>query len=354
MRRNAPVVSVNRRAQQYNVQCREEGFQPIDGDVFREIGPIWMDLHDHGHVKITNGAAQLIHDTFHASRIKAYWEEQSAITSSHEVDWEVLRKANSERSVAQHVFTVKRVSGYIGVRKWLYRWKQGPSASCLLCGVEQEDMSHVYRCQDVRFDDTWAQEVAKISSWVETSTNFALLSEFIRLFLMAYRETGPPDEPPGELVPDFQQLWRAQWDISDNSLLNGFLSIRWRDVVDGMTGNIRSITWLSRLTIKLYEFGGVLWGKRNGLVNQAPGSRLQLAKQAVASEEARGSEGQARVEALLQEGAVPSDNSSLRYIQMWLVSIQVARTMTLSQEERERSGRQIMYDWLRGGGSRRR
>jgi len=314
---------------------------------------MWMDLQDQGRIKITNGAAQLIHDTFHASRIKAYWEEKSAISSLNAVDWEVLSKANSGRSVAQHMFTVKRVSGYIGVRKWLYRWKQGPSASCLLCGAEQEDMSHVYKCPDERVDETWALEVAKISSWVETSTNSALLSEFIRLLLMAYRATGPPDEPPGEFVPAFQQLWREQWDMGDNSLLNGFLSLRWRGVVEGMTGTIRSTTWLSKLTIQLYEFGGVLWGKRNELVNQEPGSRIQLAQQAVALEVARGSEGQARVEALLQEGSVPTDNSSLGYMQMWLVSIQVARATILSQEERERSSRQIMHNWLRGGGSRR-
>jgi hypothetical protein len=212
----------------------------------------------------------------------------------------------------------------------------------------------VYRCPDVRFDEIWELEVAKILAWVEATTDCYLLSEFIRLILMAYRETGPPEDPPGDLPPDYQQLWQEQWDMGENSLLNGFLSTRWRDAVDGMTRSIRSSTWLSRFIIKLYDFGGALWGKRNELVNQANGSRLQVAQQAVAAEVARGSEGQARVEALLQEGAVPVDNSSLRYIQMWLVSIQVARTMTLSQEERERSGRQIMYNWLRGGDSRRR
>jgi len=57
------------------MQCAEKmGSQPIDGDVFGEIWPISLDLQDQGRVKVTNGAAKLIHDTFHALRIKAYWE----------------------------------------------------------------------------------------------------------------------------------------------------------------------------------------------------------------------------------------------------------------------------------------
>jgi hypothetical protein len=120
---------------------------------------------------------------------------------------------------------------------------------------------------DNRFDELWELEVAKISSWVEASTKSDLLSEFIRLLLIAYRETGPPDEPPGDLSPVLQQLWKQQWDLGENSLLNGFLSTRWREVVEGTTGSIRGTKWLSRLTIKLYEFGGVLWGKRNDWVS---------------------------------------------------------------------------------------
>jgi hypothetical protein len=323
-----------------------------DGDIFGEIGPVWINLPAQGRVKIINDIVHTTHDLFHAAVLRAYWEDKGRINPEQEVDWAVLRKANSQRSVAQHLFSIKRVSGYIGVRKWLSRWKQSAAESCLLCGAAREDISHVYRCEDERFDDLWALEVGKISAWVEDSTQSFRLAEFIRQLLMAYRETGPPEEP-GDLTQELQQLWRDQLSIGEDGLLNGFLTKRWREVVEGNTGRVHTTTWLARFMIKVYDLGGIIWGKRNEWVNQAAGSRLQIAQQEVVTEVGRGSEGNARVEALLQEGSIPGPNSTLPYIQMWLTSIQVARAVILSQEDRDRRSRQIMYQWLRGGQSRR-
>jgi hypothetical protein len=64
-----------------------------------------------------------IHDLFHAAKIRKHWEQQGHL-NTQEVDWEVVHKANAGRTVAQHLFDVKRISGYLGVGKWLVRWKQ--------------------------------------------------------------------------------------------------------------------------------------------------------------------------------------------------------------------------------------
>ena len=170
---------------------------------------------------------------------------------------------------------------------------------------------------------------------------------------MAYRETGPP-EIPDELTPELQALWQEQIDLGEDAILNGFLAKRWRVTVDGYTGKIKPHTWLIRLTKHIYEMGGSVWGKRNMLAGQAEGSTLHMCIQAVADEVNRGPEGNSRVEELMQEGARPLDTSSLHYIRTWLASVQVARAVLFSQEDRERRGREIMYQWLRGGNSRRR
>ena len=116
----------------------------------------------------------------------------------------------SSRSVAQHIFDVKRVSGYLGVGKWMFRWRKRQSSSCLLCGGPDEDISHVYRCPDPGIQLLWCAETAKISLWVGDTTQSYRLSEFLKLILMAYRETGPPDEPIG-LSLTLQLLWWDQW-----------------------------------------------------------------------------------------------------------------------------------------------
>ena len=89
-------------------------------------------------------------------------------------------------------------------------------------------------------------------------------------------------------------------------------------------------------------------------MHQAEGGTRQIGLQAVVEEVTRGSEGNARVEELLHDGARPLDTSTLEYIQMWLTSVQVARAVNLPQEDRDRRGRQIMFQWLARGNSRRR
>ncbi len=143
-------------------------------------------------------------------------------------------------------------------------------------------------------------------------------------------------------------------DIGEDSLLNGFLSTKWRDMVNGMTGKSKSSTWLTRLTTKIYELGGAVWGKRNALTGLADGSDYSISLQEVMVEVERGSVGNQRVAELLQEGSRPTDTSPLHYIRMWLASVKVARAVHLPQEDRESRGREIMYRWLRGGNERRR
>lgn len=345
-------VIVDGWAQHHNITCREEGLSAIDGDVFGEVGPIWVNTMDQGRVKITRDILHSAHEAIHSTILKAHWMDHNKATMEPEVDWKVLCKANSMRSRAQHLFTVKRVSGYLGVAKWLHRWKQSQTPECLICGAAMEDITHVYRCPDARMEETWHQEMEKICKWMEDSTDSDRLSEFLRKLLLAYRSTGPP-EVPADLDPELQQVWADQLAIGADGLLNGFLTIRWRVVMEGGTGRCSTITWLARLTVKLYEMGGALWGRRNAIISNADGGRLFIAQQAVAAEVIRGDEGNTRVMALLQEGARPGAHSSLDYLQVWLTGVQVARAAVLPTEDRDRRGREIMYRWLRSGGSRR-
>jgi len=344
-------VRVDAEAQNYNMRCREEGHSPSDGDVFGEIGPIWIDLSCQGRVKVVHDIVHITHDLFHADLLKEYWKQHSQVNSDQAIDWEVLKKANSQRTIAQHIFHVKQVSGYIGVGKWMHRWRYRESPACLLCGAEVEDMSHVFTCSDDRYNAIWESEIGKIEGWVVDSTQSSRLSEFIRSLLWAYRSTGPPDAPL-DLSSEFTELWEDQIAIGDFSLLNGFCSKKWRDILTGSTGRCTTTTWLARLTSKIYDMCGYIWGKRNEWVNQSEGGRLQEAWLEVENEIQQGAGGNSRLQALLQDGSRPVETSSLGYIQMWLASVKVARLESVSQEERESYSRRIMFQWLRSGNRR--
>jgi len=318
-------------------------------------GYFWGDRSSLGqHIRPGEGQDILhsAHDVIHSSLLKAYWTDRTKATLEPEVDWVELDKANKLRSRAQHLFTVKRVSGYLGVAKWLHRWKQSQSSACLICGSTLEAISHVYRCPDARMDEIWQQEMEKICQWVVDSTDSHRISDFIRKLLLAYRSTGPP-QVPEDLDMDLHQLWEDQSAVGSDGLINGFLSVRWREVMEGITGRCSITTWLARLTVHLYDMGGAVWGRRNAIIANADGGRLFTIQQEVAAEVTRGDEGNSRVMALMQEGSRPRDNSSLEYLQMWLTEVQVALAAILPSEDRDRRGRETMYRWLRSGGTRR-
>jgi len=346
-------VYVDGQAQQFNGECRAEGMVPRDGDIFGEVGPLWINLpHQGRRVKVTQDIVHTTHDLFHAASLQSYLEEKRINQAPAAVDWELVQKANLMRSVGQHMFTVKTVSGYLGVAKWMYRWNQAPSQGCSLCGAELEDISHVYRCRDPRIQGFWSNARDTLTQWVEDSTQSTRLAQFLRQLLGAYRETGPPSIPE-DIDPALGQIWMDQLDIGENSMLNGFLSKRWRELVAGSTTVVGASTWLARLICKLYEFVGALWGNRNTLMSTAEGSRSHLVRQAVNLEIDRGPEANPRLGNLFHDESRPGPTSSLEYNKMWLTSVQVARAVGLPQDERDRQGRRIMYQWLRGGYSSR-
>lgn len=106
------------------------------------------------------------------------------------------------------------------------------SSTCLLCGAPDEDISHVYRCPDPGIHLLWGVETAKISKWVADTTQSYRLSEFLKLL---------------------QMLWRDQWALGQDAMLNVFLSIRWRETVEGLTGRMSAMTWTRRVLIQIYE-----------------------------------------------------------------------------------------------------
>lgn len=78
-------VGVDAVAQQYNGQVRAEGIRPLDGVIFGEIGPLWINTPDKGRVKITTDLVNVTHDLFHATMIRQYWMEHDLVASTAEV-----------------------------------------------------------------------------------------------------------------------------------------------------------------------------------------------------------------------------------------------------------------------------
>jgi hypothetical protein len=257
-----------------------------------------------------------------------------------------LGRASSKRSIAQHWFDVKLISGILGVGKWLYRWRHRDTEACQLCEATVEDITHVYRCQHQGEQDIWDKEIQKLADWVEDSTQSSRLAEYIRLMLVAYRANGPPT-PPLTIFGMERRLWEEQFELGRVSLLNGFISRSWLQLVAQESSGLRSHSaWLSKWIVKLKEFTGALWGRRNELIYQKDGVLERRLREEVTLELERGSGDNQRLCELHHEASRPRDGSTIPYLRFWLSAFRAARLVQQPREVRQNGMREIMYRFL--------
>jgi hypothetical protein len=89
-------------------------------------------------------------------RIHAYWieKERFTVTEINNVEFQ-LAGAALRREQPSTRWVTKLASGYCGVNKWMFRWKQCNSAECPRCQHPVEDIKHVWLCQGMESPQKW-------------------------------------------------------------------------------------------------------------------------------------------------------------------------------------------------------
>eukprot|EP00978_Attheya_sp_CCMP212_P042623 scaffold263009_cov35-Attheya_sp.AAC.2 len=97
--------------------------------------------------KVSKNLPALMHAHVLEPAIKLYWEKRIPPESWHKTDWTALEHASNNIPLEQRVSKTKRVTGMLGVGKFLFHWKawDSPNFPRYQAGIP-EDMEHVLIC----------------------------------------------------------------------------------------------------------------------------------------------------------------------------------------------------------------
>ena len=73
--------------------------------------------------------------------------------------------ALAESKLSHQHWVIKHGSGFCGTAKMMFLWKKQASQSCLWCGFEVEDTTHVLQCLAPGAWEVWEQSVMELRKW---------------------------------------------------------------------------------------------------------------------------------------------------------------------------------------------
>lgn len=85
-------------------------------------------------------------------------------TTWRDVHWDMLAQASREAPQARRTYTTKGLVEMCGVGKFLKRWKQTDTSKFPRCGIDEEDMVHVWRCKHLEVSSLWNDYCANSDS----------------------------------------------------------------------------------------------------------------------------------------------------------------------------------------------
>jgi hypothetical protein len=254
------------KAKAHCAAIRAENRSPI-WKIYKEPWRIWI-----GGRKICKDVAYQITDHIHGSKARKYWDDKRrfGLPGSSAIDWETVERAMSTSSFRRRQWVTKHTSGFCGTGKMMKLWKQRSSAACPRCGVEPEDVEHVWKCQDRGAKEQWTASLQELSDWLTQQGTCPDTKKLILGRLDAWRNSeNPADQGP---VPDhIQPALEAQDGIGWRAFLEGCFALDWVGVqqqyFNWQKSRRTGRRWAVALVRKLWDVAWDQWEHRNGVLH---------------------------------------------------------------------------------------
>jgi hypothetical protein len=150
-------------------------------------------------------------------------------------------------------YTTKALVGICWVGKFLKRWKQADTSKCPRCGIEEEDMVHVWRCRHHEASSLWSESLRKLRLWLEDQQRDPVLIDS----LTGYLDTWRTSNPLAVGTQDFSDPIFQQNLIGARGVMDGWLSRSWEDLQQEYYTNCCSRCtgkhWLIAVIKKLWD-----------------------------------------------------------------------------------------------------
>jgi hypothetical protein len=136
-------------------------------------------------------------------------------------------------------WVAKFSSGYCGVNKWMYRWKQRKSAEGPRCNEPLEDVDHLWRCQGTESPQKWEDALAVLSLEMRRLQTDPILEKIIMGQLRTWQKSATPMDFP-TLPAQYKEVVAHQDNQGWINFWIGLPSMGWQEIQDAHYKRIAS------------------------------------------------------------------------------------------------------------------
>lgn len=197
--------------------------------------------------------------------LREYWHTHQVDQSLHSsVYWEAVGMAQRSLPWSRRCSKLKRVTGMLGVGKFMQRWNQQSHSKCPRCGDSPEDMEHVLTCP--KADAHWNAAWSTFCNWAGKNPSSPGVFDSIKVHLDHWRNSLPPPYIGCYEGPLYSAL-KSQSAIGWQNLLDGFIATEWEVVqaefYDATASRRSPLRWAAGLIRNLGEISASMWAHRN-------------------------------------------------------------------------------------------
>jgi Reverse transcriptase (RNA-dependent DNA polymerase) len=221
-----------------------------------------------GGQKVVSNLAPMCKDWCQRPRIHEYWIRKGRFTAEevNKIESKTAGVALQRVQPNMRRWVTKMSSGYCGVNKWMFRWKQWESASCPRCDNPLEDVQHMWLCQGKDSPQHWVTGLQSLQSEMRRLQTDPVLTEIIINRLRSWQRSEEP-HVFSDLQTRYTDVLQRQDAQGWHNFWMGLPSKGWQQLQDEHYTRISSSktgsSWLISTIRKQWLIAWDIWDYRN-------------------------------------------------------------------------------------------
>jgi hypothetical protein len=246
--------------------------------IFKEPWPLWINGR-----KACRDIGPLISEQVDGKPLLDYMKKKGKMGTAEytEVDWEAVEGAMKSVPQNRRIWISKHVSTFCGTGVNMKKWNKRDNSNCPRCHAEDEDVSHVWKCQSQATHTVWNDALTRLETWMQDEDTNEYIRDAILTGLRSWRNDTPTEHGSTEVRAQMAHQQRIGWE----ALLEGRPAAEWRNEQERhfrskphclKTGK----RWAIALIKKLWDTAWTLWDHRNRVLhdNETSLERQELAE----------------------------------------------------------------------------
>jgi len=156
------------------------------------------------------------------------------------------------------------------------RWRLRTQSKCPRCECEDEDKAHILRCQAPTAAGKWKKAIKELDIWLQATRTHPQLRQDLISGLQKWHD----DQPITRAVIEGTQAGTAQDDIGWGVVMEGCLSVRWREEQDiywkAIKSRKSSKRWTTALIKRLMLTAWDMWNQRNEALHDSERNKQEI------------------------------------------------------------------------------